>query len=103
MQIFQTLALQFHGLKKQFSSLTGASEELLHVHAGLLIFVLTAFILRRHFRSPIPISCVVFFAIFNELIDQIANVGWRPYEPFLDIANTLFWPLILFLLARRWR
>lgn len=102
-QILQSLAAHYHVTKVKFSAATGASEELLHLHAGLLIFVVTALVLRRRMRSPVPILCVVGFALANELLDIISGKGWRPLEPYFDVANTVFWPLILFLLAKRWK
>lgn len=103
MQMIQNLALHYHEAKMYFSRLVGASEDLLHVHAGLLIFVITAFVLRRRFRSPVPILFVAAFAISNEVIDQISGTSSKPLEPYIDIVNTIFWPGILFLLAKRWK
>lgn len=82
---------------------TGASQELLHVHAGLIIFVAASLVLRRKFRSPIPLALVAVFAVLNELIDWLNGPSPNALEPYLDIANTVFWPCVLFLLARRWR
>ncbi len=90
------LASRYSAFKRSLSALTGAQEDLLHVHAGLLIFVLASLVLRRKMRSPLPLSVVAFFAVANEVLD-------RPMEPWVDIANTIFWPAVLFVLARRWR
>ena len=89
--------------KAAIISWTGAGEDLLHVHAGLLIFFLAALVLRKRPSSPIPLAHVVFFALLNELIDQLAGGANDPLEPYVDVANTVFWPTLLFLLARRWR
>ncbi len=89
--------------KRAIEAWTGASQELLHVHAGLIIFVAASLVLRRKFRSPIPLALVAAFAVLNELVDWINGPSPDPLEPFWDIANTVFWPCILFLLARRWR
>ncbi|MWV26991.1 hypothetical protein [Aurantiacibacter rhizosphaerae] len=89
--------------KRWIEAWTGASQELLHVHAGLLIFVVASLVLRREFRSPIPLALVVAFAVLNELIDFLNGPATNRIEPYRDIANTVFWPCVLFLLARRWR
>ncbi len=89
--------------KLKIGTLTGASQELLHVHIGLAIFVLVSLLLRKKFRSPIPLAFVTFFAIMNEVIDWLNDPGPVDLENIVDIANTVAWPIVLFLLARRWR
>ena len=93
----------YRSAKQYLSVVTGAQEDLLHVHAGLLIFVLSALILRKKMRSPIPLALVVFFATLNEVVDWYSGAPQAPYEHYIDFANTVFWPTLLFLLARRWR
>ena len=88
--------------KTTLAELFGATEDLLHVHAGLIIFFAAALLFRRRMRSRVPIALVYVFAIANELIDLLApgNSASR-YEPAVDILNTVLWPTLLFLLARR--
>lgn len=95
--------IAYRDAKRHLGEITGASEDLLHIHAGLLIFVITALVLRKKMRSPVPLALVFLFALLNELIDIVAGGGQRPVEPYIDIANTVFWPTVLFLAARRWR
>lgn len=97
------VATRYAALKHKLAAFTGAQEDLLHVHAGLLIFVVAALILRRKMRSPVPLIVVIVFAAANELLDQISGEPATPLEPYVDFANTVFWPAILFVLARRWR
>ena len=97
------LAARYAALKDKLATLTGAQEDLLHVHAGLLIFVVAALILRRKMRSPGPLIVVVVFAAANELLDWFGGEPVSPLEPYVDFANTVFWPAILFVIARRWR
>ncbi len=99
----QAAITAYRSAKDGLSSLTGAPEDLLHVHAGLLIFVLSALLLRKKMRSPVPLGLVLFFAILNEIADYLAGAPQLPLEPYIDIVNTAFWPTVLFLLARRWR
>ena len=79
----------------------GVTDDLIHVHVGLAIFVLTALLLRRRMRSPWPLAVVAVFALLNEAVDYAVP----PASDFsaIDVANTLFWPAVLFLLARRGR
>jgi len=82
---------------------TGATQSLMHVHAGLLIFALTALLFRKKMRSPLPLACVALFAALNEIVDWWGGKPIDTAEPLVDFANTVFWPIVLFALARRWR
>lgn len=80
----------------------GLTEDLLHVHAGLIIFFLAAVLSRQRIRSPVPIIIVYTLAISNEMIDLLTpGKSASPWEPVVDIVNTVVWPSLLFLLARR--
>ena len=88
--------------KQEIAGFLGASEDLLHLHAGLLIFFAAALLVRRRMRSRVPIALVYAFAIGNELIDAMSpGSSTSQWEPAVDILNTVFWPTMLFLLARR--
>jgi hypothetical protein len=88
--------------KADLGDVLGASQDLLHVHAGLLIFFVAALLLRRRMRSWVPICLVWAFAFGNELIDAFSPInGNSAWEHGADIMNTVFWPTLLFLLARR--
>lgn len=88
--------------KREIADFLGASEDLLHLHAGLLIFFAAALVFRRRMRSRVPIALVYAFAIANELVDAMSPGGSaNRWEPAVDIVNTVFWPTLLFLLARR--
>lgn len=97
------VAAWYGDTKLAIEAWTGASQELLHVHAGLLIFVMAALVLHKKFRSPAPLALVAAFAVLNELVDWINGPSPDPFEPYWDVANTVFWPCVLFVLARRWR
>lgn len=103
MELLDSVVAAYGGAKAWLIAYTGAAEDLLHVHAGLLIFVVAALVLRRKMRSPIPLALVAFFAVLNEVFDWLAGGSYRALEPYVDIVNTMFWPTLLFLLARRWR
>ena len=88
-------------MKIALGDVTGMSEDLVHVHVGLAIFVVTALLLRRRMRSWVPLATVAFLAFANELVDFSAGDGWELGASILDFLNTLLWPFVLFLLARR--
>lgn len=81
---------------------TGATEDLLHVHFGLLIFVVVAVLFRRRMHSFWPVSMVWAFALANEAIDYL-SAGYKMDLSALDVVNTVLWPTVLFLVARRRR
>jgi hypothetical protein len=82
---------------------TGMSESLIHVHVGLAIFVFTALLLKRQMRSWIPLCVVVVLALLNELLDYGYGIIWDIESSTMDFFNTILWPTVLFLLARRSR
>lgn len=91
----------YSGFKQNLGDAVGMSEDLIHVHVGLAIFVAAALLLRRRMRSPLPILAVVLLAFANEVVDYVAPAPWDPAEGALDFLNSVFWPALLFLLARR--
>lgn len=98
----QPYLAHYSSAKQALSTQLGASEDLLHLHAGLIIFFVAALLLRRRMRSRVPIALVYIFAFGNELIDIFSPAGGTTStESAVDIANTIVWPTLLFLLARR--
>lgn len=93
---------QYAAIKRAMSAATGATEDLLHVHFGLLIFIVVAVAFRRRLHSAWPVTIVWGFALANEAVDYFA-AEWVPVPSLLDIVNTAFWPTVLFLVARRRR
>lgn len=92
----------YSAAKSNLGLVLGASEDLLHVHAGLLIFFSAALLFRRRMRSWIPVGLVWAFALGNEILDALSpSTGINRWELAADIVNTIFWPTLLFLLARR--
>jgi len=78
---------------------TGFEDRLLHVHAGLLIFVVVKLVTRRSFASPLPLICVYVGAVINEIFDRLNHGRWMP-DTGSDVLYTVFWPTILFILIR---
>ena len=92
----------YSAAKQTLAELFGATEDLLHLHAGLIIFFASALLFRRRMRSRVPIALVYVFAFANELIDLASpDPGASRFEPAVDILNTAVWPTLLILLARR--
>lgn len=82
----------------------GLSKDALHVYVGLTVFLLTAAIFRLRISDWRPLAAVLLAALIGEIWDiyDTARIGapqvWA--GNWHDIWNTLFWPTVLFLLAR---
>jgi hypothetical protein len=92
---------RYASYKEEITVYTGMTEDLLHVHLGLAIFVVTALLLRHRMRSPWPLAVVAIISLVNEVVDYLTHEIWEWQPNVLDLLNTLFWPMVLFLLARR--
>jgi hypothetical protein len=91
-------------IKLVIVSTTGLSKDALHIYVGLGTYLFASQVLRKPFRSLLPLLAVVFIACLGELVDMrddIASLGyWRWRASLHDIVNTSFWPFVLFALAR---
>lgn len=96
------LTRSYSAAKQVLAEFLGATEDLLHLHAGLIIFFAAALLFRRTMRSRVPIALVYVFALANEAVDFLTpDKSGTALEPLWDILNTVVWPTLLFLLARR--
>lgn len=78
---------------------TGLPDSILHIHAGMAVFLLVRLASGRSLGTFIPFVFVVLAEAANEVLDYMVY-GWRPADTYLDIANTLFWPFVLSLAVR---
>ena len=92
----------YHQLIIAIGDGTGASDSLLHVHAGLFILFLARLVTRRSLATPIPFLVVVVAEAANEIMDRLNYGSWRWDDTSLDVINTLFWPFVL-MVGLRWR
>jgi len=94
----------FQSIKLIIVSTTGLSKDALHIYAGLAIFFIAVIILRKPLKSTTPWLVILAFAVLAELIDMrddFLSLGyWRWHASLHDILNTLFWPTVIFALAR---
>lgn len=74
---------------------TGASESLLHVHAGLAVLFLARIVTRKSLATSVPFLVVCAAELANEVMDRLSHGSWRLQDTGLDIINTLFWPFVL--------
>ena len=85
-------------------SLTGLTRDALHVHAGMLVFVLSAAILRKSLASPWPWLVAMAVACGMEALDAVDGIvsygHWRVRASVHDVVNTMLWPTVLAVLCR---
>lgn len=76
---------------------TGLPDTILHIHAGMAVLMLARLVTRRSLGSWVPLSVVVAAEAFNEVMDRLIYHSWRWEDTLGDVANTLFWPLAIFI------
>lgn len=95
-------SVSYHQLIEWIGDGTGLSDIILHIHAGMLLLLMTRVLTRRSLGSLVPISVVVVAEMSNELMDRIYFGSWRWSDTSSDVINTLFWPAVICLAVRYW-
>ena len=84
---------------------TGMSRPMLHMHAGMAIYLVSQVMLGTRRGSLLAISMVLFVELLNELLNFLhkGRVYWS--DTTQDILLTLFWPVMIYAVSRyrRWR
>ncbi|HEX7855560.1 MAG TPA: hypothetical protein VF503_17895 [Sphingobium sp.] len=78
----------------------GMTHEMAHLHGGLAIYVGVQMLLRTRRASAIALQAVAGAEIINEVLEYGHYGSWRLPDTAQDIVMTLFWPTLLFLLAK---
>ena len=94
----------FQSSKIFLSEVTSLGKDALHIYVGLGVMLLVAVALKKPLSDWRPIVAVAFASVAGEVWDVIDtfshggtpkwNANWK------DVWNTMFWPTILFGLAR---
>ncbi|MPW43496.1 hypothetical protein [Acinetobacter guerrae] len=95
---------KFQEFKIYIVHFTHLARDALHIYAGLLVFLCVAFLDKRQLKSVWALVAVMFIAMGAELLDardDFINYGyWRFDASLHDLLNTIFWPLVLWLIAK---
>jgi hypothetical protein len=78
---------------------TGLPDTILHIHAGMIVFSFARLVSRRALGTFVPFAFVAIAELGNEALDYLGH-GMRWGDTLSDIANTLFWPLVVTLVVR---
>lgn len=96
----------WYGFKEWLEATSGLDMDALHVHAGILLQLLAALLLRRSLRSPWPWLVVLAATLANEAYDLHFETWPDPdrarqwLEGLKDVVNTMLIPSLLLVLAR---
>ena len=74
---------------------TGAPDTVLHIHAGMAVLFLARVATRQSLATVWPLLAVFAAEFANEVMDYFAHGRVMP-DTFSDVANTVFWPSVLF-------
>jgi hypothetical protein len=97
----------FQSFKLWLVHLAGLPKDALHIYVGLAVFLGAAALSRRPLGHGLPLGAAGLASLAGEawdLMDDLRNgtpLVWQ--ASWHDVWNTLFWPLVLFLLARHTR
>ena len=104
---FDPLIVQFVELKEMLLGSFGLSNDAMHVHVGLVLYLGMLLVLRGRAAAWLPIVALVVISLVAEVLDVVSLMFVRsPYslaESARDVGSTLFWPLVLNTLLAIWR
>jgi hypothetical protein len=89
------IAQLYETLTRALQDETGASDSLLHVHAGMAVLLLARVVIGRSLSTAGPFLVVLAVALLNEVMDRFSHGSWRWPDSGLDVLNTIFWPFVL--------
>ena len=98
--MFADIPALYHAWIEKIVDFTGFSHTMLHIHAGLFVLILARLITRKPLASFIPFTFVVAAEALNEVMNRLYYGSWRPADSVSDVVNTLFWPLMLWMVLR---
>lgn len=82
----------------------GLAKDALHIYVGLIVFFAVILLFRLPVRDPRPLLAVLLIALVGEgwdIYDSSHLAGPQDYYAnWHDLWNTMFWPLVIFVLAR---
>jgi len=97
--------VDWHQLKLWLETASGLNMDALHVHAGILLLVAAALVLRRPLSSPWPWLVVLVAELANEYYDLSYEIWPTRDQQFAegakDVWNTMLLPTAI-LIAARW-
>ena len=99
------LITNYRELTEAIKAMTSMPAEVLHVHAGMIIYLGSQFLLGCRRASWMALSIVLEIELINELMNYLFYGSWRWVDTSCDILMTMFWPSMCVAVGkyRRWR
>ena len=85
--------------KVALAHLTGLDHATLHLHVGMVIWVVGV-VVAHDLGAIWPLALTVVAELVNEAFDRMRTGSWRWRDTTQDIVNSVLWPVALFSLAR---
>ena len=96
--------MHFTDFKLLIEHYTGLERDALHIHAAILLYVVSMAVFRQSRRSRFPWLVVLAAELINEAHDLSINIpddpAWAIEGSFRDLWNTMLWPTVLLLIGR---
>ncbi|WP_257551011.1 hypothetical protein [Sphingopyxis sp. DBS4] len=99
MLFLQEAAAQYHERIIWIGTTTGLPDAILHIHAGMFIFLAASLLTGRSFDRLLPLLTVILLAGGNECLDRIHLGNWNWPDTKSDLINTIAWPLAIYATA----
>lgn len=75
---------------------TGMTRAMLHLHAGMTIYLAAQFFLRDRRSSIYALVIVVQVEILNEIMNWLHRGDWHWPDTISDVLLTIFWPTVCY-------
>ena len=95
----------YSDLKVLIEAVAGLNRDILHLHFGILLFLLLSWRMPEPHRFRRAFVCLLVIAVANECFDMLMALekaeplNWR--ESIGDIVNTVLWPAVWCVFQRR--
>jgi hypothetical protein len=94
------ISATYHSMIDWIIMTTGMSDKVLHIHAGMAIYLIAQLVLRTR-RASLNALTIVFAAeAMNETMDRLYSGSWNWPDTLSDFAMTMFWPLMIVIVGR---
>ncbi|MDO6415954.1 hypothetical protein Q4F19_16310 [Sphingomonas sp. BIUV-7] len=85
----------YHGAALWIERNGPASDKLLHMNAGLILWLATVLLRGRRWGDPRNLLPLMLLEALNETADWLFPTKWTLSGTIADIFWTLFWPILL--------
>ena len=104
---FDPLIIRFVEMKEALLGSFGLSNDAMHVHVGLALYLAMLLALRGRGGLWLPIVLLVTMSLVAEVFDILYLMSVKspfyPMESVRDVGSTLAWPLVFTALLALWR